>query len=205
MSTANTLPKMGGLGAAATAENPTTGSVSRHGFFSGQLMAANTPLGRLPTLGLNQIKLEDFVENGQDDNNMFRVHKKTEHLLVARELEREFKDLNKFEKVGLRIWDKPTSTRVDRPGTIRVVNEIPALKPIEFEKSRKRNARMNKTVDAGARTTRGNDKLVNIFDGEDSKMVRGETLRAIGHDERALVSAESSQQSDMTKSAYSSR
>ena len=56
------------------------------------------------------------------------MHKKTEHLLVARELEREFKDLNKFEKDNLRIWDKGISTRIDRPGTIRVINNIPALK-----------------------------------------------------------------------------
>ncbi len=89
-------------------------------------MATNTALGRLPTLGLNQIKLEEFQD---DDNNMFRVHKKTEHLLVARELEREFKDLNKFEKDNLRIWEKGISTRIDRPGTIRVINSIPPLKP----------------------------------------------------------------------------
>ena len=92
----------------------------------------------MPTLGLNQIKLEDFIENGQDDNNMFRLHKKTEHMLVARELEREFKDLNKFDKSSLRVWEKPTSTRIDRPGTIRVVNEIPALKPIELDRNRRR-------------------------------------------------------------------
>ena len=35
------------------------------------LALANTALGRLPTLGLNQIKLEDFRD---EDNNMFRVH-----------------------------------------------------------------------------------------------------------------------------------
>ena len=64
---------------------------------------------------------------------MFRVHKKTEHLLVARELEREFKDLNKFEKTNLRVYEKTTSTRIDRPGTIRVINDIPALKPIEWQ------------------------------------------------------------------------
>jgi len=60
---------------------------------------------------------------------MFRVHKITEHLHVARELEREFKDLYKFEKDNLRIWEKGISTRIDRPGTIRVINGIPALKP----------------------------------------------------------------------------
>ena len=128
VSTANALPKMGTENTAST----------RQGFFPGQPMAANTPLGRLPTLGLNQIKLEDFIENGQDDNNMFRLHKKTEHMLVARELEREFKDLNKFDKSSLRVWEKPTSTRIDRPGTIRVVNEIPALKPIELDRNRRR-------------------------------------------------------------------
>ena len=96
-------------------------------------MATNTALGRLPTLGLNQIKLEEFHD---DDNNMFRVHKKTEHLLVARELEREFKDLNKFEKDNLRIWEKGISTRIDRPGTIRVINNIPALKPENDKKNK---------------------------------------------------------------------
>ena len=88
------------------------------------MLTANTALGRVPTLGLNQIKLEEF----QDDDNMYRVHKKTEHLLVARELEREFKDLNKFEKDNLRIWEKGISTRINRPGTIRVINNIPPLK-----------------------------------------------------------------------------
>ena len=96
-------------------------------------MTANTNLGRLPTLGLNQIKLEEFHD---DDNNMFRVHKKTEHLLVARELEREFKDLNKFEKGNLHIWEKGISTRIDRPGTIRVINSIPALKADHDKKNK---------------------------------------------------------------------
>ena len=96
-------------------------------------MTANTNLGRLPTLGLNQIKLEEFHD---EDNNMFRVHKKTEHLLVARELEREFKDLNKFEKDNLHIWEKGISTRIDRPGTIRVINSIPAFKPDHDKKNK---------------------------------------------------------------------
>ena len=89
------------------------------------LMTANTALGRVPTLGLGKIQLEEF----HDDDNMYRVHKQTEHLLVARELEREFKDLNKFEKDNLRIWEKGISTRVDRVGTIRVIDNIPALRP----------------------------------------------------------------------------
>ena len=83
-------------------------------------------LGRLPTLGLNQIRLEEFQEQ---DNNLFRIQPNTEKMLVARELEREFKDLNKFEKDHLRVWQKGISTRIDRSGTIRIVNAIPAFKP----------------------------------------------------------------------------
>ena len=125
-------------------------------------MATNTALGRLPTLGLNQIKLEEFHD---DDNNMFRVHKKTEHLLVARELEREFKDLNKFEKDNLRIWEKGISTRIDRPGTIRVINNIPALKPENDKK--KMGGQGTQSQDEIAANNANKQKL-NIFDAQDS-------------------------------------
>ena len=52
--------------------------------------------------------------------------KDTEKLLVARELDRELKDLKKYEKDNLRIWEKQISTRIDRAGTIRQINNIPA-------------------------------------------------------------------------------
>ena len=96
----------------------------QQGLFSNSQMVSN--LGRLPTLGLNQIKLEEFHDQ---DNNLYRLQPTTEKMLVARELEREFKDLNKFEKDNLRVWQKGISTRIDRSGTIRVVNAIPASKP----------------------------------------------------------------------------
>ena len=51
-------------------------------------------------------------------------------MLVVRELEREFKDLNKFEKDALRIYDKQISTRLDRAGAIREVSAIPASKEL---------------------------------------------------------------------------
>lgn len=63
----------------------------------------NANLGRLPTLGLNMIKAEDF---GDDSRNPYHVQPNTEKMLVVRELEREFKDLNKFEKDALRIYEK---------------------------------------------------------------------------------------------------
>ena len=125
-----------GQSSLSTGKLPGAKAVSKQGFFppNGQSLNvhASTNLGRLPTLGLNQIKLEEFHD---EDNNMFRIHKKTEHLLVARELEREFKDLNKFEKDNQHIWQKGIATRIDRPGTIRVINEIPALKP-ELDKKK---------------------------------------------------------------------
>jgi len=82
---------------------------------------------------------------------MFKVHEKTEHLLVARELEREFKDMNKFEKDSLRIWEKGISTRIDRRGNIRIINNIPALKP-ENDKKKGRDgaAGTNSTDDLHA-------------------------------------------------------
>ena len=122
---------------------PNSKQASKQGFFpgtamtpNGGLLATNTALGRLPTLGLNQIKLDEFQD---EDNNMFKVHEKTEHLLVARELEREFKDMNKFEKDNLRIWEKGISTRIDRKGNIRVINNIPALRP-DNDKKKGQNA-----------------------------------------------------------------
>ena len=89
-------------------------------------LANNAALGRLPTLGLGTIKLEEV---GHDDYNKFNYMKDTEKLLVAREIERELKDLRKYEKDNLRIWEKQISTRIDRVGTIREINSIPAKKP----------------------------------------------------------------------------
>lgn len=59
------------------------------------MVTNNANLGRLPTLGLGKIRAEDFVD---DKANPFRVQDNTEKLLVMRELEREFKDLNRYEK-----------------------------------------------------------------------------------------------------------
>jgi hypothetical protein len=91
------------------------------------------------------------------------VHKKTEHLLVARELEREFKDLNKFEKDNLRIWEKGISTRIDRPGTIRVINNIPAFKPDNDKKKGSGGANNGQSQEDMQNNGQNKQKL-NIFD-----------------------------------------
>ena len=97
---------------------------------------------------------------------MFRVHKKTEHLLVARELEREFKDLNKFEKDHLHIWEKGISTRIDRSGTIRVVNAIPAFKQDGDKRKGMTTGSISEAdVKQGAAA---NKQKLNIFDAQES-------------------------------------
>jgi len=98
---------------------------------------------------------------------------------VARELEREFKDLNKFEKDNLRIWEKGISTRIDRPGTIRVINNIPAFKPENDKKKAATNA--DDLMNAQ------NKQKLNIFEAADSTVLKTETLQRLGHDEKALV------------------
>jgi hypothetical protein len=57
----------------------------------------------LPTLGLNRYKASDIKINNK---NPFSVQRETEKLLVARERERGFKDFNKIEKEGLRVFEK---------------------------------------------------------------------------------------------------
>ena len=99
------------------------GTQTGKSFQMSNFLANNAALGRLPTLGLGKINLDQVQ---QDDNNKFNVMKDTEKLLVARELDRELKDLKKYEKDNLRIWEKQISTRIDRAGTIRQINNIPA-------------------------------------------------------------------------------
>lgn len=50
-------------------------------------------------------------------------------MLVMRELEREFRDLNKYQKDTLKVNEKQIQTRVDRTGALRRIKEIPESKP----------------------------------------------------------------------------
>ena len=49
--------------------------------------------GKLPSLGLSKYQANDFSD---DTRNPFTVQPNTEKMLVMRELEREFRDLNKY-------------------------------------------------------------------------------------------------------------
>ena len=116
---------------------------------------------------------------------------------MARELEREFKDLNKFEKDNLRIWEKGISTRIDRPGTIRVINNIPAFKA---DNDKKKGGAANANQDEMQNNAQNKQKL-NIFDAQDSQVLKAETLQRLGHDEKALVPADTESQASSVVSS----
>jgi hypothetical protein len=59
-------------------------------------------------LGLKNSKQ---YEGYSDITNPFGIQSETEKLLVLREREREFKDFNKIEKDGLRVFEKNIQTR----------------------------------------------------------------------------------------------
>ena len=87
-------------------------------------------------------------------------------MLVARELEREFRDLGKYEKEHQRIWEKSTSNRVDRAGSIRVINGIPAFKPEYDRKARGAARTRNASPDDFISSALHKPKL-NIFEAQD--------------------------------------
>jgi hypothetical protein len=62
-------------------------------------------------------------------------------MMVVRELEREVKDLNRFEKDGLRVYQKNIATRQDRSGAIHDVATIPHKK-WDFNPSKKQINRL---------------------------------------------------------------
>ena len=168
-------------------------------FFSSSHMANNANLGRLPTLGLGKIRAEDFAD---DTANPFKVQDNTEKLLVMRELEREFKDLNRYEKEAQKIFQKGVASKPDRTGSIRDVNAIHhskdnaqinhknqdiiiMLTEMKKRKTKKDDAANNEDVRENA-----NKQKINIFETQDSNILKHETLAKLGYDEKALVPVE---------------
>jgi len=92
----------------------------------------------LPTLGLSKFQANDF---GDETRNPFYVQDKTEKILVVRELEREVKDLNKYEKDTLKVHHKNIMTRLDRSGAINDVSAIPARK-VDFNPTKRQLNRL---------------------------------------------------------------
>ena len=77
----------------------------------------------LPTLGMNKYRDVDLAIN---QRNPFKVQNNTEKLLVVKEREREFKEFNKLEKEGQRVFQKDIGSRPTRQGVIREIRQIKA-------------------------------------------------------------------------------
>lgn len=83
----------------------------------------NYETGKLPYLGLSRYKTDDLIKSNL---NPYSVQPNTEKMLVLRELEREVKELNKFEKDTLKVYEKPIATRIDRTGKLKELAEVAA-------------------------------------------------------------------------------
>ncbi len=88
--------------------------------------------GKLVSLGLSKYRAEDFTD---DTLNPFTIQPNTEKMLVMRELEREYRDLNKYQKDSLKVHEKQIATRNDGCGALRRIEEIPPSKQ-EHKKSK---------------------------------------------------------------------
>ena len=94
----------------------------------------NFNTGKLPYLGLSKYTSADMIERHE---NPFHIQPNTEKMLVMRELEREIRELNKFEKDTLKVHEKPIATRQDRTGYLREVANIVASKPKKTEQQKR--------------------------------------------------------------------
>jgi hypothetical protein len=172
-------------------------SVSRPVNSAGKIPIYQYP-GQLPTLGLNKFKNVD-IKN--DARNPFTVQRETEKLLVARERDREFKDFNKIEKEGLRVFEKTIQTRQNRAGVIREIN---AIKPNKYAKFgdglNGQLAIANQSADETKE--QGNKAKLNIFDEQDSNMLKHETLAKLGFEDKGLVQADSQSVSSKSSGTY---
>ena len=79
--------------------------------------------GQLPSLGLSKYRNQSITRS-QKPENPFSVQRETEKLLVARERERENKDMNRVQQEELRVFEKGIATRQNRAGVIREIQGI---------------------------------------------------------------------------------
>lgn len=116
-----------------------------------------------------------------------------------RELEREFKDLNRFEKDSQKIFQKGVQSKPDRTGSIRDVHGIHSSKEsaqinhkqqdiiIMLNEMRKRKTKQAESANNEDNRENANKQKINIFDTQDSNILKHETLARLGYDEKALV------------------
>jgi hypothetical protein len=149
-------------------------------------------------LGLGKIRAEDFDD---DERNPFKVQDNTEKILVLRELEREFKDLTRYEKETKNIHEKGVASKPDRTGTIRtIVNCEPSKKEpgphkeirdlsvkLMLTEMQKRKTKKDDSSFEEEMRANANKQKINIFDAQDSNILKHDTLKRLGYDEKALV------------------
>lgn len=160
--------------------------------------------GHLPTLGL--IKRTRGVEDeavevvrkgkARYDKNPFAREGKSEQLLAAKEREREYRELTKGDKESLRVFEKGIQTRQNRAGVIRDINGIKASKKFELGAAGALTVAQQMQQDEAA-----SKKKLNIFDQQDAKTLKHETLARIGFMPDTLAMPE--EQEDTTTDALS--
>ena len=119
----------------------------------------NYDTGKLPYLGLSKYTADDLQ---QDKSNPYSIQPNTEKMLVMRELEREIRQLNKFEKDTLKVHEKPIATRIDRTGYIKEVQNIAASKPKKTDAQKRQQLALKAQGDDPENAQ--NRQKLNIFD-----------------------------------------
>lgn len=106
----------------------------------------------------------------------------SEKLLLQNERERKFKDIEKLEREGLKIWQKEKNTIPNRAGAVQAVKNIPRHKAVKVK-----TGLQSAPTDEEGQQTKGK---INIFDAPDQVKLLG-SLQMINtggaDDSRALV------------------
>lgn len=114
----------------------------------------------------------DTIIDEESSGNPFGRESNTEKLLLAREKERELRDLTKGTIDNLRVFEKSIATRQNRAGVIRDINSI---------KASKRTSDMLQDNSNKLSLEDGNKKKLNIFDQSDANALKNEALLRLGY------------------------
>jgi hypothetical protein len=133
----------------------------------------------LPSLALGKFK---GVDLRVDFRNPFRVQKETELLLIAREKERQMKDITRIEKTKLHVFEKSIATRRNRSGVIREISCIKASKPVNKKKGSGIRGMQGEDdkLRAMSRESEREKNKINIFEESDTSLLQHENLMRWG-------------------------
>jgi hypothetical protein len=141
-----------------------------------------TPFGygpsMLPTLGLTKYKEVDLQIN---QTNPYKVHDKTEKMLVLRERERLNHDLFKLQSDALNLHDKVKTSRPTRTGVIREIKNIrcsTASQSLDVSRKKQRKIQNEDTQKI---------KKHNIFKEADSGTMMHQRFNSIGYNDQTAL------------------